>query len=694
MMSGGTYRKGFAASIAASLVTVSFAFAEEGDLVRSLGGEEMISLAVGYEQPISKAPAVATVITAEDIAAIGAARIEDVLATVTGLHISKNRAHDTVYVIRSIASEVNPHVLIMINGAPIGDAVQGGRPLGWTLPVQDISRIEIVRGPGSALFGADAFAGTINIVTKNAREIGRFNAGAIGGNFGTYGGWVQSGVVGQRVEAALSFEVQTTEGDDPILSTDFQTFLDLLMGTHASRAPGPIHLARTDVNARAEFKFGDSLTWRAAYQGILGAENGAGVAYALDSVGERNLHLISSDVTYERPIANALDLSLNGSFFREDFNALFQANPPGAFGAFPEGVLNEINFLLTEYRGRAVALYSGLEGHTVRVGAGVNHQRATDIVERRNFFQGPGGILLQAPGFLTTDQLGVTPNAFPASRTNAYALVQDEWTIAKDWILTLGVRADHYSNFGWTVNPRASLVWNASSSLTVKALYGAAFRPPTFLEETKGAGQIALGNQDLMPETIDTVELVIQKEWTNRLYTALNGYAYWTDDLIAVVPSPITGIPTFENANATRGYGVESSLVYKPLAQLQFKGGYAYQSAEFKSGGAAVPGVPRHLAYGEARLEMTSEISSTFGVKYVGKRARQPGDLRDRLGDYVLGDVTLRYAPEALNAVSLSFSIDNLFGVDAREPGPNLIFTPDDIPLEGRRFMARIGVRI
>ncbi len=149
-------------------------FAQENDLVQSLGGDQMFSLAVGYEQPISEAPAVATVITAKDIEALGATRIEEVLATVTGLHISKNRAHDSIYVIRSIASEVNPHVLVMINGAPIGDAVQGGRPLGWTLSVQNISRIEIVRGPGSALYGADAFAGTINIITKTAQEIGPF----------------------------------------------------------------------------------------------------------------------------------------------------------------------------------------------------------------------------------------------------------------------------------------------------------------------------------------------------------------------------------------------------------------------------------------------------------------------------------------------------------------------------------------
>ena len=235
---------------------------ESDDLLSVFGSEEMISLATGYAQPISEAPAVASVITADDIAAMGAYRLEDILATVTGIHISKNRAHDSIYVIRSIASEVNPHVLFMVDGVPIGDAVQGGRPLGWTFPVQNISRIEIVRGPGSALYGADAFAGTINIITKDAKEIGDFSAGVLGGSFQTYGGWFQASVIRDHMEAALSIEVQTTKGDDPLLSSDFQTFLDLASGTNASLAPGPLHLGRTDLNIRGDVKIGDHIRWR------------------------------------------------------------------------------------------------------------------------------------------------------------------------------------------------------------------------------------------------------------------------------------------------------------------------------------------------------------------------------------------------------------------------------------------------
>jgi len=666
--------------------------AQENDLLQSLGGDQMFSLAVGYEQPISEAPAVATVITAKDIEALGATRIEEVLATVTGLHISKNRAHDSIYVIRSITSEVNPHVLVMINGAPIGDAVQGGRPLGWTLPVQNISRIEIVRGPGSALYGADAFAGTINIITKTAQEIGPISVGALGGSFSTYGGWIQSGIVRDSFEAALSFEVQTTNGDDPIVQADVQTFLDQLFSTNASLAPGGISLGRTDINARSDFRFGDSFTWRAAYQGIIDAQNGAGVAFALDPVGERDLHLFSSDLTFETALAENLEMMATASFFREDFKAFFQSNPPGAFGFFPEGVLNQIDFDLTEYRGRTEILYAPGRSHKLKAGFGATYQEAANIVDRRNFLQGPGGVLLPAPGFLTTDELGVLPNAFADSRTNVFGLLQDEWSIAPDWTVTLGVRFDHFTNFGLTINPRASVVWNANPTFTIKALYGSAFRAPTFLEETEGSGQIARGNQDLEPEMIDTAEIVLEKRWSDAFETSVTGYAYWTNDLIEVVSSPMTGIPTFENTGGTRGAGFELDGRLNLNDKVSVRTSYAYQSAEFRASGQRVGSVPQHLMYAEARWMVTPELSSLIGVKYVGNRSRAASDIRPTLNGYALANLSLEYRPRQLSGLFVRVAATNLLNKRALEPSPNLIFPTDDIPLEGRKIIARIGV--
>ena len=669
------------------------ALAQEDDLLEALGGDAMISLAVGYEQPLSEAPAVATVVTAEDIAAIGAYDIADILTKVTGFHVSKKRVYDDLYIIRSVASELNPHVLVMVNGVPIGDAVQGGRPLGWSMPVQNISRIEIIRGPGSALYGADAFAGTINIVTKNAREIEGLRAGAIGGSFDTYGGWAQIGIARDQYELALSFERQTSDGDGRFVSIDAQTVSDFLLGTNASLAPGPISTGRTDINLRADLSVGDHLTVRAAYQGLRDIGVGLGGSFALDPEGQLDVNVFTGDVNLKTSVSNSIEMVTNVSVFHEDFGSTFQTFPPGAFGSFPEGVHTAFDFKLTEIRGNSRARFSGIEGHTIVAGIGVTNQRSHNIDDRRNFFQTPSGLLVLAPGFLTAEELGVLPNALPRSRTNIYGFIQDEWKIAPDWTVTAGARIDYYSSFGETINPRASVVWAASPGLTLKALYGRAFRPPTFLENTEGAGQIAIGNPNLKPEMTDTFEFVIQKNWGQRLKTSVNGYFYQTDDLITIAPDALTSIPTFMNSDGTNGYGLEFDIDLAVAYNARAKFGYSFQEARFRTSKEATGFAPRHQAYVEGRWRFSPKLAMTFGVKYVGERLRAPGDLRENVDSYFWGTAAVRYSPDQGGPFFATLSIENIFDVDAREPSTDQFLAPEDIPLPGRQILGRVGVR-
>jgi iron complex outermembrane receptor protein len=149
------------------------------------------------------------VITAQQIEKLGATTVADVLRTVPGLHVSTARGVNDVFVIRGFYDEFNSYVLLLLNGIPITNAVNGGRPQAWRMPVHNLARIEIMRGPGSALYGADAAAGVVNIVTKTAREIGGVYVGAYGGSFETGGAWLQSGGRWGDLEAAFSVEAST-----------------------------------------------------------------------------------------------------------------------------------------------------------------------------------------------------------------------------------------------------------------------------------------------------------------------------------------------------------------------------------------------------------------------------------------------------------------------------------------------------
>ena len=135
------------------VLLISFLLAnddEEEALIELYGDEEVISIATGNAQPISRAPAVASVITAKEIREMGATDIDDVLETVPGLHVARsNIGYNPIYTFRGIYSGQNPQVLMLVNGIPITNFFSGDRNLVWGgFPVESISRIEVIRGPG------------------------------------------------------------------------------------------------------------------------------------------------------------------------------------------------------------------------------------------------------------------------------------------------------------------------------------------------------------------------------------------------------------------------------------------------------------------------------------------------------------------------------------------------------------------
>ena len=163
---------------------------QEAELALSYGDRSVISVATGSRQPLRRAPAVATVITAEDITAMGADSLDEVLEAVPGLHVSRIVVLGrSLYAMRGIYStgSVSPHVLVLLDGVPTTTAYTGDFGSLWNgRSVDNVARIEVVRGPGSALYGADAYAGVINIVSKGAADMPGTQLLVRAGSFDTY----------------------------------------------------------------------------------------------------------------------------------------------------------------------------------------------------------------------------------------------------------------------------------------------------------------------------------------------------------------------------------------------------------------------------------------------------------------------------------------------------------------------------
>ena len=270
------------------------------------GSEEMVAIATGMKTQIYKAPAVASVFTAEQIKNMGATDIDDVLEAVPGLHISRSaNGYNPLYTFRGVHSVYNQQILMLINNIPITNSFAGNRNQTWGgMPVEAIARIEVIRGPGSAIYGADAFAGVINIITKNADDIKKNELSVRAGSDNTQNAWFTLGGNIGEVKYATIVEYHNTDGSDKVIEQDSQTLNDSLHGTKVSNAPGAINIPVESFDVRSEINWAD-FTLRAGLQkrrkGIA-----AGLGEALDPTSSQQSIRWNVDVNYYKQVIERL----------------------------------------------------------------------------------------------------------------------------------------------------------------------------------------------------------------------------------------------------------------------------------------------------------------------------------------------------------------------------------------------------
>jgi outer membrane receptor protein involved in Fe transport len=672
---------------------------EEDELTLVYGDKSNVSIATGSTQSLRRAPAVASVVTAQDIAAMGATDLDQVIETIAGIHVNRAANQYTpLYAVRGIITQFNPQILILQNGVPITSIFVGNKGNIWGgYPVDHIARIEIIRGPGSALYGSDAFSGVINIITKAPADTPGTEVGVRAGSFGTRDAWVQHG--GKLGAADVSFYIRRgdTDGFKRIIEADAQTRNDTLFGTHASLAPGHTNLGNETVDANLDVSI-DKWRFRAGYKLRDDVQTGAGVASALDPVGRSRTERITTDLSWTNPQVGK-DWSLGAMLSTLWYNQLtpvdYQLLPPGTrlpTGSFPTGMFGGPDFWEQTVRLSAYAGYAGFAGHHLRAGIGHDDLHIYRTHETRNFTYTAGGTPIPQPGII--DYTATDPFQFPGRRKIDYIYLQDEWSFAPDWALTAGVRHDRYSDFGGTTNPRLALVWDASLDLTAKLLYGRAFRAPAMNESYGRSNPVVQGNPNLKPETNNTLEAAFS--WQAHASTQLNLtlFRYEMKNLIRTVPNATPGTgATYKNSGIQKGHGLELEAVVAASRDLRVSGNYSWQNSEDVATGKDAGYAPHHHVYGRADWQFADGFMAGMQANWVAKRERAPGDLRKPIADYKTIDLTLRTTRR--NAWNFNASVRNLFNADVREPSqaPGLAL-PNDLPMAPRAFSIQASYQL
>jgi len=204
----------FYAGLLISTIFFSTLQAEEIESLTDLSIEDLMNIEVTTaskkSEKISDAPGVMTVITEQDIKNFGAQNLLDVLHLAPGFQaISSHLWVNNVVSLRGdLLTHLNVHVLILLNGRPMRESLTGGVnfPVFTAFPIEMIDRIEIIRGPGSVLYGTNAFAGVINIITKIPSKGSEMSLSLGGGSFGSARQTASAGYAGDDFSFIAGFQ--------------------------------------------------------------------------------------------------------------------------------------------------------------------------------------------------------------------------------------------------------------------------------------------------------------------------------------------------------------------------------------------------------------------------------------------------------------------------------------------------------
>ena len=479
---------------------------------------------------IGQAPNIITSITAKQIASMGARTLSDVLKMVPGVQVLTRRNGQDMVWIRGIPTGRNSKVMLLIDGVPQREGLIGGWSSDEQTQINNIERIEVIRGPGSALYGGDAYSGMISIFTKH--KVPQYNTVTAGiASFDKQWLNFEAGKEVGQSKLIVSGRWQQSEGyaqqyDRAGLDSTHNNNVKAksLSGTFLS---GNWQLGANFDDFTTEYPHYSSDQYKSQRYEILSAY--LKHVFNFDKLTiENQLYTYQVTRTFERTIKD-LDASINfysDSDLDSDSNGL-RSQWSYAFNSQQHTVFGLI------YQQRNVSQYH--ETISLKNGIAVNE------IESRVLKNG---------------------DSSPASHNRAVYIQHESLWMANQLGVTLGARVDDYPEFDTEISPRVALTYQSNQDWSGKVILGTAFRPPTFLQqyEIRNDNNVS-GNPALTPEQIETIEA----EWVYHFSTnnnlAIRGFRSRLSDFI----QSIDGKP-YENSEtqlAVPGYEIEWNKKYQ-----------------------------------------------------------------------------------------------------------------------------------
>ncbi len=594
-----------------------------------------------YFKAAAQSPASADVITAEDIERFGYRSVAEAISSLPGFQATYDRGYGHLQVRGfSLPGDYNGRILVLIDGHRLNEHLQdyAGLDSDFPLAMQDIERIEVVRGPASSLYGSNALLAVIHIFTKRP-QASQLKLQSQAGSFASFQGHIGASAVFKETGAYLSGTLWRADG------------------RHVLRFP--------ELGRVRELDSQDG-------RRLFGVVTRKGLTLA-GAFMERAKELPTATSRFGDP----------GTLFH-DRRAYFDLARVQALGAWQttlrlfwdryeftdhlpqEGTVNR-DLWHTEQAGIELVGQRSLGAHHLVLGS---EYRAVYLERMDNF-----------------DRPGDTVYARNRGQSHiAGAFVQDEWQLLPQLTLVAGLRLDYYSHVRKpNLNPRAALIWSPKPLTAWKILYGRAFRAPNEFEaDYRCCAGTWENNPKLRSEHIHTLEASFEHSW-QAFSLRLSGFHYWLENLIGLEETQ--GVARFVNRGSLTSSGFEALLKGR-LGPLEGQVSYSLALAE-DSQGRRWPDSSKHLIKSRLALPLLAErLAFAAEADYVGRRPTASGG---QSGDHLQLNFTFTLKPP-VPGLTLGFSLYNALDKPYRDP-PFAPILPVEIPQDGRTFQVRLEYR-
>jgi len=633
--------------------------AQEPDLADALALDSLLNVPISasgtYQQTARKAPSSVTILTHEAMEQFGYRTVEDVLAGVSGFYLSDDRNY-TYLGARGFSrpTDYNNRILLLVDGHALNEGIWGSAPLELPIDLEALERVEIVRGPGSALYGTGAVLGVINLVTRSGGAIGAPQLALRGGSWGRRGASV---LLGRRLQSGLGLALTAT-WDDTDGRNRFYPEYDA-PDTHDGIAHNLDWEKRWMLQGKADrgdlsFSAWFSRREKGIPTGSYGMVFDASQSRTTDDYG-------FAELKYEHALDASKQLRVRGFVDHYGYDGVY------AYEGYD---------FLDRGRNEAVGSEASLRwdiGSAQHLTAGAEYRRH---LRASYHTQGlPGDV-----------------QAFNVPYGVASAFVEHEFQPIGQVTVLAGLRVDDYSTTGSSVTPRAALLFDPARGTTLKLLYGRAFRAPNVNEaHLEGFGYKL--NPSLHEERGHTLELVLQQRLGPSLLGTASVFRYRLNGLIDPTFDPADSTYVYRNAGEASAGGAELGLEARFGDGVLAYANYSYQHARDEATQDVLTNSPAHLL----KAGIAAPLASWFGGALEGRG--ESGRLTvygTRTRAYALGSAYLWFTPQGGRAadrgLQLSLRVNNLFGTTYATPG-GLEHLQPAIEQDGRNVSAEVRYR-